>query len=79
MTSDNVAMIPVPGQTTLPQRRLTCAGCGTPFDCGTGGKNGGACWCMDEAVRVPMPAADSADCLCPACLHAALQAAARSA
>ena len=74
MTSDNVAMILVPGQTTLPQRRLICAGCGMPFDCGTGGKAGGACWCMDENARLPMPMADAGDCLCPACLRAALSA-----
>ena len=76
MTSDNGAMIPVPAQTTLPQRRLTCAGCGTPFDCGTGGTTGGACWCMDEAVRVPMPTDGGTDCLCPACFRAAAKQAA---
>ena len=48
------------------------------FECGTGGHDGG-CWCMDQTSRLPMPSAGSADCLCPACLHAALQSAARSA
>jgi hypothetical protein len=62
----------------LPQRRLTCSGCGAKFECGTGGRDGG-CWCMDQPSRLPMPAADGADCVCPACLQAALQSAARSA
>src|SRR4029077_5660720 len=60
----------------LPMRRLTCARCGTSFDCGTGGKDGG-CWCMDEAEKAPMPTAASEDCVCPACLRAKIAALAR--
>ena len=49
-------------------RRVICARCGTGFDCGPAGE----CWCMAEAVRLPMPALDSGeDCLCPTCLRAA--------
>ena len=55
----------------LPLRRLACARCGAAFDCGSGGSDG-ACWCMDEAFRLPMPGAAREDCLCPACLRAAL-------
>jgi hypothetical protein len=48
------------------QRRLICARCGSAFDCAPGGD----CWCAAEPVRLPMPAAGSADdCLCPACLR----------
>ena len=52
----------------LPLRRITCARCGTPFECGV---NAGACWCMEEAYRLPMPDDRAADCLCPGCLRAA--------
>jgi uncharacterized protein len=55
----------------LPLRRLTCARCGTAFECGSGGSEGGACWCMDEDYRLPMPDAAGGDCLCPNCLRAA--------
>jgi hypothetical protein len=55
----------------LPLRRLTCGRCGGTFECGAGG-SGGGCWCMDETARMPMPAAPGDDCLCPACLRAAL-------
>lgn len=50
--------------TPLPQRRITCARCGAPFDCG-----GDACWCAAEAYRLPMPVDAEAACLCPACLR----------
>ena len=70
MTANNAAMIAAPTQTTLPLRRLACARCGAAFECGTGGANG-ACWCMDEAVRMPMPDRAGEDCLCPNCLRAA--------
>jgi hypothetical protein len=63
-------MTGAPAQRSLPTRRLICARCGIAFDCGTGGQNGG-CWCMDETIRMPMPSAPTADCLCPACLRAA--------
>jgi hypothetical protein len=53
----------------LPLRRLACARCGTSFECGSGG-NEGACWCMDESYRLPMPEAGASDCLCPDCLRA---------
>jgi hypothetical protein len=54
----------------MPVRRLACAGCGATFECGSGGR-GGACWCTDENLRLPMPAAEDAECLCPICLRAA--------
>ncbi len=56
------------------ERRLICESCGQEFGCGR--DNIGACWCNDEAYRLPLPAAGdpAADCLCPACLR---QAAAR--
>ena len=48
-------------------RRLTCARCGTGFDC----KRGGCCWCAVESYRLPMPESVAAeDCICPACLRA---------
>jgi len=75
MTPDNGSMIL---SQPLPLRRLTCSGCGAEFECGTGGRDGG-CWCMDRESRLPMPAQDAGDCLCPACLHVALQAPAPSA
>jgi hypothetical protein len=53
-------------------RRLSCARCGTAFDCGLGGD----CWCAAEPFRV-MAAAE--DCLCPACLRQAAEALARKA
>ena len=54
----------------LPQRRLACSRCGAAFECGSGGGDGDACWCMDERYRLPMPEAGAGDCLCPACLRA---------
>jgi len=45
-------------------RHLTCARCGTAFDCG--GDRG--CWCAAEPYRLPTPGA-AQDCLCPACLR----------
>ena len=46
-------------------RGLVCARCGTGFTCTLDG----ACWCMDEAFTLPMPA-EGEDCLCPQCLRA---------
>jgi hypothetical protein len=68
MTPDNTAMIPAP---LMPLRRLACQRCGGAFECGTGGADG-ACWCMAESTRLPMPETAAADCLCPACLSEAL-------
>ena len=49
-------------------RALTCARCGTAFDCGSAA---GHCWCFDENYRLPLPPEGSAeDCLCPQCLKA---------
>jgi hypothetical protein len=49
-------------------RRLSCARCGTAFDCGV---NGG-CWCAAEPYRMPLNAqAVAEDCLCPDCLRRA--------
>jgi hypothetical protein len=51
----------------LKLRGLTCARCGAAFECGSAAD---ACWCFEEAYRLPLPPADSAaDCLCPACLR----------
>ncbi len=50
------------------KRRLSCARCGSAFDCGVGGRDGG-CWCADEPYRMPMPTTTTEDCLCPACLR----------
>jgi Cysteine-rich CWC len=47
-------------------RRLACSRCGTEFSCDPAG----ACWCMDESFRLPMPA-EGEDCLCPDCLRKA--------
>jgi hypothetical protein len=63
-------MDPATRRATKP-RRIACAACGTAFTCDPDG----ACWCADEAFRLPVPAA-GADCLCPACLRAAARDAA---
>jgi hypothetical protein len=54
-----------------PPRRPACARCGTSFEC----RPAGGCWCADESARLPMPTTAADDCLCPACLRAAAQAA----
>jgi len=51
---------------TAETRTLTCARCGASFGCGA---KTGACWCMDEDFRVPMPTDAGANCLCAACLR----------
>ena len=68
MTLNNAAMIPA---APLPLRTLTCERCGASFQCGTGGSEG-RCWCMEETARLPMPETNAGDCVCPACLRAAL-------
>ena len=52
-----------------PSRRIACSRCGTEFTC----TPGGACWCMDEELRLPMPKKDE-DCLCRDCLRRAATA-----
>jgi hypothetical protein len=52
--------------TPLLPRRLACARCGAPFECG-----GVNCWCATEPYRLPMPEDAAEDCLCPACLRKA--------
>jgi Cysteine-rich CWC len=51
------------------KRQLVCAACGTEFGCDPDG----ACWCMEESVRLPLPTLQQAgtdqDCLCRNCLH----------
>jgi hypothetical protein len=69
MTPDNATMSALRIESGLPLRRLACAGCGTAFECGSGG-SGGGCWCMDEAIRMPMPDVAQEDCLCLSCLRA---------
>ena len=46
-------------------RRLACSRCNTEFAC----QLSGACWCMEEPYRLPMPTQDGSDCLCPDCLR----------
>jgi hypothetical protein len=69
-------MIPAPTEPRLPPRRLACARCGTAFECCA---SSGACWCFDEAYRMPMPVDAGENCLCPKCLHTAAAAAGLSA
>ncbi|CCD83888.1 protein of unknown function [Bradyrhizobium sp. ORS 285] len=48
-------------------RQLICESCGTEFSCDPGG----ACWCFDESVRLPLPKDGQSrfkDCLCSNCL-----------
>jgi hypothetical protein len=56
------------GLESAKSRGLTCAACGTGFTCDPSG----ACWCMEESVRLPLPVAGRErqfqDCLCRACL-----------
>ena len=54
MTPNNATMIQAPTELDRRSRRLACARCGTAFECGTGGSDGG-CWCIDETY----PAADA--------------------
>jgi hypothetical protein len=58
-----------------PAGRIACKGCGTVFTCDPAG----ACWCMEESFRLPMPpeADEDATCLCPACLRDAAGASMR--
>jgi hypothetical protein len=57
-----------PASDRTPPSRLICTGCGARFDCNPGGD----CWCADEALRLPLPAAGTAaQCICPTCLRAA--------
>jgi hypothetical protein len=56
-----------------PFRRLACSRCGTDFACNPGG----ACWCKDESVRLPMPV-DGEDCVCRECLRKAAELCSRS-
>ncbi|HVI12549.1 MAG TPA: cysteine-rich CWC family protein [Pseudolabrys sp.] len=56
-------------------RRLSCARCGTAFDC----ELGGDCWCAAEPFRFKAGVSPDEDCLCPACLRQAAEALARKA
>lgn len=62
-------MSPKPSPDAAP-RRIACARCGAPFDCGLSRD----CWCAAEPYRLPMTAAPVEDCLCPACLRKAASA-----
>jgi hypothetical protein len=46
-------------------RQLSCARCGSGFACSLSGE----CWCAAEPFRLPMPAHDGGDCLCPDCMR----------
>jgi hypothetical protein len=50
-----------------PPRKLSCARCGTAFECGLNGD----CWCAAEPYKLPMKDAAAEDCLCPDCLRKA--------
>ena len=53
---------------TVPPRKLSCARCGTAFECGLGGD----CWCAAEPYKLPLTdAGANEDCLCQACLRKA--------
>ena len=59
---------------TKPGRQITCERCGAAFGCGAGT---GACWCVAEPFRLPLPKVGESkfkDCLCPACLREAAAA-----
>jgi hypothetical protein len=59
-------------KTAASPRKLACARCGAAFDCSLEG----GCWCAAEPYRLPLSAAATAeDCLCPACLRKAAEAA----
>ncbi len=45
--------------------------CGNPFQCGSGGKNGG-CWCQDLPNLMSL-SLDASDCLCSDCLAKELE------
>ncbi|HEX3338223.1 MAG TPA: cysteine-rich CWC family protein [Pseudolabrys sp.] len=53
--------------TATTPRRLSCARCGTAFECGLSTD----CWCAAEPYRLPMTKAWIEDCLCPTCLRKA--------
>ena len=51
-------------------RQKNCSSCGVRFTCSpTGGKG---CWC-EELAHVSLVAGADQDCLCPACLSAAIE------
>src|SRR3989441_9725571 len=51
-------------------KQKSCSNCGVSFTCGpTAGK--GSCWC-EELPHVSLVADADQDCLCPACLSAAI-------
>jgi hypothetical protein len=52
----------------LPVTQKSCQHCGTSFQCGTGGQQGG-CWCMDLPIGLPLPKEGEGDCYCPRCLE----------
>lgn len=68
MTPDNALMTTAPTDSQPPLQQLACARCGASFECGAAA---GACWCMEETYRLPLPETAAADCLCPACLRVA--------
>lgn len=49
-----------------------CPQCGAQFECGAkAGKS--TCWCMDLPRIMPVPVDGEAACLCPDCLHRAIE------
>jgi hypothetical protein len=60
-------------ETVALSRRLSCSECGAQFGCDLSG----SCWCAEETVKLPMPAAGG-DCLCRDCLRALAASAERS-
>jgi Cysteine-rich CWC len=57
------------------ERETTCPTCGARFGCGAGADDG-RCWCQDLPPLTPVA---GRDCLCPACLMAAVADAAATA
>ncbi|NNG37002.1 cysteine-rich CWC family protein [Nakamurella aerolata] len=54
--------------------RETCGNCGAAFDChpeqlAAGGDSGAGCWCAKLELRLAVPTAAGAGCLCPGCLR----------
>ena len=49
-----------------PPRQVACSRCGAEFTC----TQSEACWCNEEAIRLPMPRGGE-DCLCADCLRKA--------
>jgi hypothetical protein len=54
--------------TAASDSQVRCEKCGTAFSC----TPEGACWCMEESFKLPMPT-KATSCLCPKCLRVMAQ------